>query len=88
MGSLKSCFHCGLVDHMFDECHKIEKNTNIKFQIYIDFNDVDDENEKPLERNSSIRESKTWSEVQPKRMTKPLGSKTGFNPIKGHFDLE
>ena len=73
---------------MFDECHKIEKNTNIKFQIYIDFNDVDDENEKTLERNSSVRESKTWSEVQPKRRTKPLGSKIGFKPIKGHFNLE
>lgn len=74
---------------MFDECHKMEKKTNINFEKKnIDFNDVDDENEKTLERNSSVRESKTWSEVQPKRRTKPLGSKIGFKPIKGHFNLE
>ena len=65
-----------------------KKLTSILKKKNIDFNDVDDENEKTLERNSSVRESKTWSEVQPKRRTKPLGSKIGFKPIKGHFNLE
>lgn len=53
----------------------------------IDFNDTDGENERHIKRSSFMRESESWIEVQPKRKTKPLGSKTSFNPNKGHYNL-
>ena len=45
-------------------------------------------NKRPFERNSSIRKSKTWIEVQPKRSTRPQSSKIGSNPSKGYSNLE
>ena len=81
-GVLESFFDCGLVDHKFDECLKMEKKIGItieKKNTY--FNDVDGENEIHGERSSNMKESKSWIEVQPNRRTRPLGSKIGYTPI-------
>ena len=38
-------------------------------------------------KEQSKRDLDAWIEVQPKRRTRPLGSKFGFNPGKGNSNL-
>ena len=54
----------------------MEKRIGIKIETKnMNFKDVDGENKRLLEKNPPLRELETWIEVQPKKMTKPLGSR-------------
>ena len=58
----------------------MEKRIGIKIETKnMNFKDVDGENKRLLEKNPPLRELETWIEVQPKKMTKPLGSRL-FKP--------
>ena len=75
-GVLECCFRCGLADHKFNDCFKMEKRIGIKIETKnTNFKDVDGENKRLLEKNPPLRELETWIEVQPKKRTKPLGSR-------------
>ena len=87
-GVLESCFGCGLADHKADVCPKMEKNIGIKIEKKNSkLSGPTGELENTVGKEQSKRDLDAWIEVQPKRRTRPLGSKPGFNPGKGNSNL-
>ena len=87
-GVLESCFGCGLADHKVDACPKMEKKIGTKIEKKNSkLSGATGELENIDGKEQSKRDLDAWIEVQPKRRTRPLGSKFGFNPGKGNSNL-
>ena len=63
-GDIESCFVCGLVDHKFDVCPKLEKKIGIKIEKKVpnSYEAVGDF-ESTVEKDPSLKETKSRVEV-------------------------
>ena len=75
---------CGLAVYKCDSCPKMAKKIDINFKKRIG---CDVEIDRPRGKNFVLKKLVSLIEVQPKKRTRSFGSKTCFNPSKGHSNL-